>query len=467
MIERLKEEIEWPGRTVRDRSGGDIDDTADERETTEREPSTAAGETDTQDAPALIPPERAEKTRSRLDQAWESVEAMEQEASEQLDELLDIPAEDLPQTKEAVKLLDGSHPVYGTDLPPLSDAEKLDTTDKITGEVFRRAYDTLENADTNAWGLDIEEVIFGAAIGEDAKVEPYKSVQTPLQAAGRKSPGRKEKQTLNKAIEAKEQEKKLSMWRKLAYAAGGILLKILADIILVPVEKITSAFSFTIAGVTINIGKWIALPYVWEAVLIRKAGEYLLSLALGNDPSDVEDPPPPASIGEGSESGSGGSGASGSEDSSGGDEDESSGENSNKLYNDDGSPIVKGNGLDATAPDFDNLDAEYPQQFFERLEAEGPGGQGRGQEFLMAAERVLRTTENKASAREDPKLARAVKGFDNARRLKRNLESHENIAVAWGVPSTNESENNEQLEEAQPESPDVPAAEVIGPFSKC
>lgn len=412
MIDRLIDDLEWPGRRVRGDSKTDDAGAEDSKEPAGTESPT----------PKLIEGQRAEQIRQKLDRSRESVNQLEEEAARQLDEVLDMPTSGLPQTQEAVSYFDGSHPDFGTEFPDVPEREKLATNGRITGEVFRRAYDAMENADMLAYGVDLEEAIF-----ED-EVRPYNPVKSPLQAAGRVSPGRRESMSLPQAFETSEKEKKLAMWKVLAMAVGGFLLKIVANIVRSIGDTAANALSVRIAGKKFGIGKWIAKPLYWFADMLDDIAESLLSKALGHDPADREFPERERGV--------------------------SFDENDQDL--DTSSLPADGSLPEALQQKAD----EYPQQMFDQPNAAGEKGAGGGQKFLMAAQRVVQSTADEAVRRDNPQLSRALSLYDKARILQRDLDAQNSIATAWGVPAPAENDTPEDARSSmQPESDVAPATE--------
>jgi hypothetical protein len=398
--DRLFGDLEWPGRRVKsdDKSGASAE-----------EDGGAGAGNQPNDAPSLLAEEEGPQVRDKIRSAKAAVQRLEDEARRQLRETGDVSIEGQPQTQEAVKMLAGTHPAFGTDLPEPEEGEKLDDG-RISGKMIERAYYTMENPGRNGLGVKMEDVV----MNPDGEVTTY-NVTSPAQASGQADADTGTAGSINEALEQTEQKSQTSIWKKLAYAVGAFIVKFVGNLFKKIGEKIKNMFSITVVGVTINLAKPVSWAYLKVASLLFSISERLMERALGQDFTDEATP-----------------------------ETEQVEQDLGQLENDLSDEVALGN-----APDFESaVLGDEPQA--------APSDRGAGTEFLSAAHRVLRTSANSARERDSPELARAMDLFDRARTLRRDVAVHDDVAVAWGAPTAPQ----DQAEEDPPE-PGTEAAQVV------
>jgi hypothetical protein len=388
MIDRVRKKIDWPGRDVQ----------------SEPETSGSDDETDQSDEDdlALIDREREEDLRNRIGRAESSRESLEEEARGMLDESLDLDTDNLPQSDEAARMIGGTHPKFGSEYPELDEKDRL-ADGKITGEHFRRAYKTLENADRNAYGISFQE-----AVMNPNELRPFNRIETPMQAAGETDPGRGEASTLPEIFEKSEKEQRLSLAKQAAYMVGGFLLKWIAKVIESVASAIEGALSISIGPFSLGLGTLIAKPIYWLADWLEQLGEDLMSKGLGQNPGDRATPKQKETDVGGAASSSGGDTEAG-------------------VSNDPERP----SGMVPDENSLDDIIDQGPQTTADIAPSGGP-------DFLRAAQRVVRSSVQEAE-RQGGELREAVGLYDSARTLKRDLDAHREMAEAWGVEDASPS----------------------------
>lgn len=223
-------------------------------------------------SPSVVSPE-LETTRTVIDQ-------FRQDALKRLNDHLHLPADTLPQTREAVRTLtDGSDTV-------------------LTGDVLDRAFKVLDHADRLMFGFDIADIL---APDFDGKVRPYGPVTTAAQAAGEAEiPRLDEKVDLSEVIEGRNQIVKRDLFYRTFLATVFFLLRLLGDVLKGIGDKVANILSIRILGRRIRVGKWIAKPFWWLAKKLFRLADRLEDKAMGYDPADEVGhpwdggaPPPP------------------------------------------------------------------------------------------------------------------------------------------------------------------------------
>jgi hypothetical protein len=363
-------DIDWPGREVRPSAGESRGDEGSGR-------GEAPGD--------LIPEDRQKSVTSALEAARQAAGKLEEESLQALDEELNVPTEDLPQTAEAAQILAGTHPSFGHTRPEVPEEEKLQAGN-LNAQIFDRAYKTLEHADRAALGFDMQEMAFSGSPGE---ARPFGSIESPATAAGEKDPRDPgaETQGPEQISQEKTQTQKKSIWKRLFEAVVPFIFRLVAGIFNAMGQQAEQLLSFSVGGVTIGVGKYVAKPYYWIRDLFRDLAEQMMDRAMGRSASrkKPEEPPPPEGPVPGEE------------------------ENVN---------------LGPETPD---------QQYREYAEYDPTYGGESGRRFLEAAQQALRTAEREVQRSGNRKLAQAMRQYESAREMHRVLDAHDAMADAWGA----------------------------------
>lgn len=423
MIDRLIEEIEWPGRRVE--GAADSARPGEEGLTQETEE-----EAEEKARPQLLSNEYAPLVRERLDEAHRAVQDMENRGKDMLDEHLNADVTELPQTAEAVKYIAGTHPDYGTDFPEVPEGDQLEDG-VINGDTVRRAYNIMENGDKLGLGFDLKDSVMSGT----GNVKPVEPVTNPAVAAGERDIQTREPEPIPNAIEKKERERKLSLWLQVAYAVGGFLLKFVANFVESVGDTVKGALTIKIGPFKLSLGKWLAIPIYWIADGLARLADKLLAKALGHNPEESAPSPEPPTR-------SAGAGDTDSE-----------------------------RRQRRASSELGFTDKSYePPPTLENVRHNPHGAPfsepGAGDQLLMAAQRVLRTTGALVRDAEDNRPAQALDLFDRARVLKQDLAFHEDTAQFWGAPSQDEVETTAAEEELALEPP-VQRARQRGRFGRC
>ena len=368
------DDADWPGRDIRP-SGGDEAGEPDEESGGELAPTD------------LIPEEHRESVAQELEDARSEVDKLEEKSRKALDEELNVPTEDLPQTAEAVELLAGTHPSFGHTRPAVPDEDKLDD-DSVSGAVFDRAYKTLEHADRSALGFDMQEMAFSESPGE---ARPFDSIDSPATAAGERDPrdSDAEKQGPEQISQERVQTEKKSIWKRVFEAVVPFLFRLIATIFNGIGQQAESVLSFSVLGVTVGIGKFIAAPFYWIRDLFRRLAERFMDRAMGRsvDRQEPRGPGPPGGR----------------------------------------STAESGEGVEETLGD-------GPGEKFGEYTSYDPSYRGNtGRRFLEAAQQVLRSAQQQVQRGGNRRLARAMSRYESARELSRVLDAHDAMADAWGA----------------------------------
>jgi hypothetical protein len=283
--------------------------------------------------------------------------------------------------------------------------------------------------------MDIKKEIGPKRPEDDVnEVRRYERISSPAEAAGERRPNRAEaSDTMPATFEKTARERQVGFGKKVFWLVGSFLLKALGKGVQAIGKAIESALNITVplVGFTIPLGEFIAIPFQLFSEWLFTLAEKLMEKVMGYNPADRENPtqePDDASRGD--------DGRGRTRDGSRADSEQLPG--------------------GSKGPSFDDIIDSEPEA--------GPDPPGLGLEILQAGQQVVRATAEEAQRREDKELARALKRYDNARVLRRDLNAHKEIAVAWGADPDGFSGDTT----ASPASSDSPTvAEENGPFEKC
>ena len=411
LSDRIREQIDWPGRLARGEAA--------------RGDSGAAGEEESgadSGAPVgtMIDPSRREELARQFEEAERELQAMEEAALEEIRRELGGDVSGRPTTEEAVRYVAGTHPDF-SEVGGVPGEEKLED-ERITAESFRRSYDILEHADRNAYRIDIKRQV---ATPEEDEVRRYDEITTPAEAAGRRDPGRAETNPdLPAAFEKSSRERQAGLGKKAFWLIGSFLFKALGKGVRKIARSIEDALSIGIGPYSLSLGKFIAKPLHFLADWLMDLAERLMEKAFGYDPADRDPPERPRGQEEG--------------DLPGGDVDRSQ---------------LPG----AEDPTFEDIIGSEPDA--------GPDTPGLGMRMLQAGKQVVEATADEAQRADDSGLRRAVERYDKARVLQRDLEAHKEIGAAWGVPIGDADSSGESAAQAGTDT--AAAVEEEGPIDKC
>lgn len=415
---RFFDKEEWEERPVRPPDGDAAGSSVSEEQ---------AGE---EGQPRLIAKEDGDTVRQNLNRAAQRVQELRQEVERDLDNKLSMPTDEKPQTREAVRILSGNHSMYGRELPELDDGDKINNpNNEVNRPVLQRAYRTLERSDRNVYGMDVESAVLG---NEPGMVQSLRPPTSPAQAAGERPLGRESetKSKIEEQAERRLQPKKKSMFRRVAEAVLPFILRFIGDVVKGVGDRAKRLLSFSVLGVTVGIGQYVAIPFYWIHDLFDSLADQIMSRAMGREPSGPQEGPGPEQPG-----------------------------NSEETDDEPNFP---------SSPDTEKVDSKNHRAYGAEEDVGENLDPDLSHKFVGAGSQVLRAVAQKVNSDQDRELARSLRRYESVRQMERDLAKHAQAAESWGVEgATDAVADADGPTETTPQSQQAAVGDERGANFKC
>lgn len=340
---------------------------------------------------SLIQPEDHNEVRRQLRAARATVTRVRDLANSRLDTALNIEVTGLPLTSEAVALLAGTH---AANIEFVDEVDRLDPQ-AIDGQIYRRAYATLQRSAQLVYGFDPTQFVEPAYNGKIKSDEP---VKTPQQASG-------EQQLTRVGLpidpQAAAELGVTSMKRQIAklvfYMVIALILRLFEAVVRGIGNGVRNALSIRIPIIRrrIGLGGPVSKPFYMLADALGRWAAKMEAKANGTveQPRPTEEmttplatPPPPFDPG-------------------------------------------------SNDPDFLEDDFTYSSDLIEDIDIETLQlNEGSfGAQYVMAAHQIVNTASMYANSHNDSALADALLLHEYAVIAEENLRLYENTAADWGV----------------------------------